>query len=460
MSVSETAIPAGMARQVWQHLQPYAGCPMVVAFSGGVDSTVLLHLLVTLRDLGLIYHLSAVHVHHGLSANADAWADHCRQLCTRWQVPAHIEHVVVARGDSLEQAARSERYQVFERFLPEAGCLLQGHHQDDQAETLLFRLFRGTGVDGLAGIPGQRSLGKGILLRPLLSSTRADIVAYASQHQLDHIEDESNQDQRFARNYLRHHLLPEIEQRWPGVSERLARLAEDAGTTRQLIRQAVEDAARGVLAEAPLYWNAGKVIRIDALLQLSSHMALKVVRFWLAEQGLTMPDRQQLALIFAEVIHCREDAEPLLQLGACEVRRFNGFLVLVPAAPPWQGKGLIWDARRQPDLLIPGCGRLSLEGDWNDYPGELKFELAFRSGLEPSGKVRTAGRSGRKTVKRWLQDYRVPPWLRERVPFLFQSGKMLAAAGIWTCAEAGDNPLDINSTGLRVVWRFCPGDSQ
>ena len=441
--------------------------PFVVALSGGVDSTVLLHVLVQLRDAGLISSLSAIHVHHGLSANANSWAEHCQSLCREWQVPLEIQRVDVneALGDGIEQAARSMRYQVFEQLLPEWGCLLQGHHQDDQAETLLFRLFRGSGLDGLAGVPVQRPLGKrgkrGQLLRPLLSVSRAAIEAYAGDHQLRHIEDESNADQRFARNYLRQSLIPQIEQRWPGVKERLAVLSGEVLESQQWLHQAVEEAAGSVLVAAPDYWSAGQVVHIETLLKLPQPMALRVARYWLKQKGLLMPDRTVLNTLFTEVIHSREDAEPVLQLGDHEVRRFDGLLVLVPVLKPFTETVISWDCETQPELPLPTSGRLTLD---ESTARQLKKVLVcFRHNLPDSKKVRVAGRQGSKSVKRWLQEYKVPPWLRDRVPFLFYNGQMLCAAGVWVCDLLQDKegePLDSIGIKVRAGWRFDPYQSQ
>ena len=444
--------------------------PFVVALSGGVDSTVLLHVLVQLRDAGLIASLSAIHVHHGLSTNANSWAKHCQNLCQQWQIPIDIRRVDVneALGDGIEQAARSMRYQVFEQLLPEQGCLLQGHHQDDQAETMLFRLFRGSGLDGLAGIPVQRPLGKrgkrgkrGQLIRPLLSVSRATIEAYARDHQLHHIEDESNADQRFARNYLRQSLIPQIEQRWPGASERLAVLSGEVLESQQWLHQAVEEAADSVLVPAPDYWSAGQVVHIESLLKLSQPMALRVVRCWLKQKDLLMPDRSVLNTLFDEVIHSREDAEPVLQLGDHEVRRFDGLLVLVPVLKPFSEQVISWDCETQSELPVPASGRLTLE---EGTARQLKkVSVCFRHNLPDSKKVRVAGRKGSKSVKRWLQEYKVPPWLRERMPFLFYNGQMLCAAGVWVCDLLQDKegePLDSIGIEVRAGWRFDPYQSQ
>lgn len=470
MSCSSGTISPGFAERVWSALAPYAERPVVVAFSGGVDSTVLLHLLVSFREKKLISSLSALHIHHGLSANANAWAEHCRNVCHQWQVPVQVDSVDVGggSGDGIEQAARVLRYERFEHFLPEGGCLLQGHHRDDQAETLLFRLFRGSGLDGLAGIPNERALGGGLLLRPLLDSSRMDIEAYATGHSLVHIEDESNQDQRFARNYLRQSLIPEIEQRWPGVSGRLAQLTQDVKESNRLIQGSVTDAAKNVLKTAPDYWNAGAIVDIQGLQVLPGDMSMRVVRYWLGQKKILMPDRKTLNTLFDEVVDSRHDADPQLRLGQYCLRRFDGFLVLVPNLSPFAADVLHWNWGEQDELIIPGSGVLTLNKSVDGFRAEVSESVEasepvvvlFRSNLPSGERCRVVGRSGSKSIKRWLQDYKVPPWLRDRVPFLYQEGEMLGAAGLWWCetrSKADSETYSNENKGMYdVFWRFDP----
>lgn len=184
-----------------------------IAFSGGLDSTVLLHLLANLAKTEKLPTLGAVHVHHGLQAAADAWPAHCQSVCDALGVPLRVMRVQVRAGASLERAARDARYQAFSEVVGVGEVLLIGQHRDDQAETLLFRLLRGAGVQGLATMPMQRALAGGHLLRPLLRSSRAQLQAYAEEHQLTWIEDPSNADPRFSRNYLRHRVFPRLTER-------------------------------------------------------------------------------------------------------------------------------------------------------------------------------------------------------------------------------------------------------
>ena len=440
---------SSLAERTWSVLAttstPIDGSSSVlVAFSGGVDSTVLLRMLVELRQAGRVSSVSAVHVHHGLSPNADDWAAHCQTVCDQWQVPVSINHVSVGKGlgDGIEQAARDCRYKVFERELPHGGYLLQGHHRDDQAETVLFRLFRGSGLDGLTGIPVERALGQGTLIRPLLRVSRAEIEAYAAEHQLPFIEDESNADERFARNYLRQRLIPDIERRWPGFPGRLAALADEMLTVQQYLEPLVEAASNQVLQPAPDYWNAGTIVHLNKLLPLSDDRAIRVIRHWFQRSGLLMPDRSTLDTLFSEVIHAQYDAEPRLLVGQHEIRRFDGFLVIVPVLDAFAPDPVVWECQSGSTLSIPGSGLLTV----SDCPSDSQpLSVYFRQNVPSDNKIRVHGRTGSKTLKRWLQEYRVPPWLRDRVPLVFEGDRMLGAAGLWC-----------NNNQVTLTWRFDP----
>ncbi len=446
-----------LPEMVLDALFPVKNHRYVVAFSGGIDSTVLLHCMVTLRNQGHFRDLRGIHVHHGLVDQADQWAEHCQSLCEQWSVPCQITRVSVATGTGtgLEKSARSARYRVFEQALGTRDCLLQGHHQDDQAETLLFRLFRGTGIDGLSGIPANRPLGQGMLLRPLLSVSRSAIVDYVRKHQLTHIEDASNGNQHFSRNYIRHSLLPEIDQRWPAVASRLASLADEC--------QAVKQQRDGMIAEQVAMatitkpqWLLGykPLLVISQLQTMKAALRQQVIRHWLKQQTLPIPGREMLGRVFDELIVAKEEASPLMCWAGCEVRRYRGMLVAAQPHPPVeQCKEVSWDWRKELVLLDDTFGCLGVKALMTSTRQAVALPagplcIKNRMAIDPAMKLAVAGRKGRKTVKRWLQEYQVPPWLRQRIPFVFRGDSMICAPGVWVCegfqAKEG--------AGHEVVW--------
>lgn len=292
------------------------GATLCVGLSGGCDSITLLHLV---SRLGFAGRLSAVHVHHGLSPNADAWADFCRETCAAWGVPLRIERVQVARhtGAGLEAAARQARYAVFATLTSD--WLLLGQHRGDQAETVLFNLLRGSGVAGAAGMPQQRAQGSLQLLRPLLDSSRAGIEAYARAQGLRWIEDESNADVAYSRNFLRHRLLPALNERFPAAEAMLAQAAGHFAEAQGLLDElAAEDWQRAANGEAA---------RLEVLRTLSLPRLRNLIRYRLRQLGWQVPVASRLDEFCRQLQTAAPDRHPALDLPGgrmyCAGRRLH-----------------------------------------------------------------------------------------------------------------------------------------
>ncbi len=404
-----------------------------VAFSGGLDSHVLLHALASLRDAGkLDGTLKAIHINHGLNVNADQWAEHCRQVCHQLKVPLDSTEVEVRRqGQGLEQAAREARYSVFSQVMQtDRDVLLTAHHQDDQVETLLFRMLRGTGLRGLGGIRRQRKLGSGTILRPMLDTMRADLLAYAQAQGLSWITDDSNADVSLDRNYLRHRVLPVLSERWPGYRKSLQRLGEFAGQAQSLMTEIGEQDLAQVR-------DGLHRLSIDALKQFSQARQYNVVRSWFldleASHGIPAPDAYVTERVFTELIPAAGDAEPLISWHKedqlVEIRRFGDRIyVVLPDESLQMPATLTWQA--ESPLALPGNGTLSLEEAADEgfvLPEDGKLEIRFRQGGEAA---KPAGRRTR-SLKKVLQDYQVPPWLRSRMPLVYLDGELLAVGDLF-----------------------------
>lgn len=431
--------------------------PLTVAFSGGVDSTVLLHLLAVLRDQGTVSEVRAVHIHHGLSQYADQWATHCQKVCQQCGVPLNVVRVSLENeGFGIEQAARDARYRVFVDSVRGGGCLLQGHHQDDQAETILLRLFRGTGMDGVQGIPESRTLGEGSLFRPLLKVPGLVIAAYANANGLAYIEDDSNNDERFSRNYLRHRLIPMVEERWPGASERLVQFADEVGEMNQRLQVGTKAQLKGCLEYRP-QWLLGSqpLLNIKTLQQMESHVQRLVVREWLKKQGWQPPSRNMLEQIFREIINARIDAEPQVKMSEhCVISRFQERLVVLdPVISLEPFEPVLWDWQKVPVLRLGARSLICHQGPAENcraiYLPKKPLLLKRRCHIPVDEKIAVAGRKGRKTLKKLLQEHKVPPWLRDYLPFIFDGDQMVAAPGLWVCESYCSN----TDNGFSLHWR-------
>lgn len=412
-----------------------------IAFSGGLDSTVLLHALVSLGRIEQLPLLTAIHVEHGLQAAAKDWPAHCEAVCAALGVALQIEAVEVPRdSSSVERAARNARYQLFASVLAPAEVLLTAQHRDDQAETLLFRLMRGAGLKGLSGMPRQRPLGSGTLLRPLLDVSRAQLKTYALQHQLVWIEDPSNQDVHFARNYLRQQVMPLLEQRWPAAGLTLSRTADYLAEAQGLLEELAALDLK-VLQSAPeLPWLPLPSLDISALQALSDARQRNALRAFLAP--LTeLPDSAHWAGWYA-LRDAALDAMPVWRLARGELRRAGSRICwlsgnwLLPVAGAVQ-----WPDPQQL-LRLPGNGQLSFCGEVPS--GQLT--VRYRRGGET---LQIPGR-GRRDLKRLLNEARIPPFVRERLPLLYRGEVLLAVANL---PELNETSAD----GWALNWLPAPG---
>ncbi len=433
---------------IWELLQDLQAFPEVktlwVAYSGGLDSHVLLHQLAQSEQVRQHYQLQAIHVNHGLSQHADQWQQHCQTVCEQLQVPYHSRQVHIAHASNVEAQARQARYQVFRDVIDETGCLLTAHQQNDQAETFLQRILRGAGLKGLAGINRQpRRLmiaedntlsvnhtgDAGLLVfRPLLSYSRPQLTSYAKQQQLQWIEDESNESLDFDRNFLRHQIMPHLQERWPKAIETISRAAALSAESQKLLDEYVQTDLQHCL-------NSDASLSIQPLLSYSIPRQKQVLRAWFEQRQVTMPEQKQLECIIAEVLHARVDANPKLQWGQVQIRRFQDRLYLLPInIPTTITSELVWDLS-QPLVLPNDLGTLTVESSQEsgiNLTGVTQVTVKFRQGGE---RIQPYGRIGSRPLKKLFQEWGVPPWQRERVPLIYVADELVAVVGYCVSAK-------------------------
>jgi tRNA(Ile)-lysidine synthase len=389
--------------------------PLAIAFSGGLDSTVLLHLAAAdprLRARGL----RALHVNHGLHGDAAQWAGHCAAQCAALGVPFEGLHVEVApRGNGLEAAARAARYAALQASQRAGELIALAHHRDDQAETVLLRLLRGAG-DGLAAMRPLRAFGSGWLWRPLLALPREALRDHARQQGLRWIDDPSNDSDRHDRNYLRHRVMPLLVERWPAASAALARSAGLLATQSDLL--AAEDARR----LAQVQGTDPHSLSVPALLTESPAWRDRLIRAWLVALDLPALPADALATIAGELLPARADARAEFAWSGAVVRRWRDLLhagwAQPPLAPDWVSE---WDGRAA--LALPTGDRLQLEPA---AAFEAPVHVRARQGGE---RLRLPGRDHHTELKTLLQSLGVPPWQRARLPLVFAADGELLAAG-------------------------------
>ncbi|MCL6363206.1 tRNA lysidine(34) synthetase TilS [Pectobacterium carotovorum subsp. carotovorum] len=419
-----------------------AGCgSILLAYSGGLDSSVLLHLLVAVRQRSGLP-IRAAYIHHGLNPLADSWAEHCCQQCERWQVPfASLPVKVEAQNGGIEAAARTARYQALQAHLQEGEALLTAQHLDDQSETFLLALKRGSGPAGLSAMAAQSMLGHHRLVRPLLGISRLQLEAYAQRHQLGWIEDDSNQDERFDRNFLRRQILPRLTQRWPHFPSAVARSAQLCAEQEQLLDELLEESLQALC-------QPDGALSIDGLAPLSPVRRSALLRRWLAQQGATMPAREQLQRLWDEVATSRQDAEPVLQLNQMQIRRFRQYLYLLPLMPSLKDRIIPWQSPSCPLSLPDNLGSLSLADNGVAIRAPENGE-AVSIRFSTSGTVHIVGRAHGRQIKKLWQELNVPPWWRDRTPLVFYNEQLIAAVGRFVTREG---QVRENQPVWHIVW--------
>ena len=396
-----------------------------VALSGGADSVALLHALATIprETIAPIY---AVHINHGLQSEASQWDNFCTRLCADHDIPLTTLKVSIEReqGESLEMAARRVRYAAFSDCLQEREALLTAHHQNDQAETLLLNLLNGAGVTGLAAMQPCRDFSAGYLIRPLLAFTHQQLMDYLEGEKISWVEDPSNQDAVFDRNFLRNEIIPNLESRWPAAVKCIARSARNQREQVSLNRELAEQD----LAKASDFCCGGILLRRFQVLSLERQKLL--LRHWLGTNPpLINPSEEQLQTILNELIAAAEDAQPQLKLAGAVIRRFDDRLTksFITEIKPHQqtykwtlGKPLqiqslgIW---LDPELIL---------NQFSEFDTATELTVQFRQGGE---QFKPAGNSHHRKLKQLFQLWRVPVWKRDIIPLVYCQDQLIVVWG-------------------------------
>ena len=418
----------------------------VIAFSGGLDSTVLAHALANLKhhddysDIPVL----AVHIDHGLQAESADWAQRCRDAAAEFEIDFRslVVNVQMESGKGPEASARDARYSALHAEIGTGDWLLSAHHREDQAETLLLNLIRGSGPAGVAGIGSLRRFGPGWLVRPLLNVDRADLQQYALDESLLWVDDPSNSNRRFDRNFLRHEVLPRLKSRWPDIATRLQRSAGHAGEASQLLVE---------LAEIDVQALGGDTARlpIDALSALSAARQRNVIRYAIRDRGFSTPTALQLERIMKEVIRARVDAQPLVSWPGASVRRYRNGLYLLPQNLADQVE--CRELKGTELELGSGLGVLRFES--GDDIGLSKALLDGGLTIKPrvgGERFSPYGQTHTRELKKLLQEEGVVPWMRDRLPLVYSGDRLLAVGDLWLAADAVTKP------GVAIRWSDRP----
>jgi tRNA(Ile)-lysidine synthase len=397
----------------------------LLAVSGGRDSMVLMHACADIAP----GRTSVVHIDHGLHPSSGAWAEQVTACAAALSLPCTTIRVdaTAADGESPEAAARGARYAALVEQMADGACLLTAHHRLDLAETLLLQLLRGAGPAGLAGMPMDTGFGPGRHLRPLLGQPVTELTAYADHHQLSWIEDPSNADDGFGRNYLRQHVMPLLQVRWPGADTAIARSAAlCAESAERDLHTGQSDLGESL---------DGQALPLERLRALPEARARNALRVWMTRRGVRPPGMNRLVNFLDSALTAGADRNPKISWGPHELARFRDSLHLIPRlSRPDPDARWAWDGSSELDLG-GDMGRVRLDEGQGGLDPELlgqPLTLRLRQGGE---KIRPVGRDHRRPVKSLLREAGCPPWLRDRVPLLYAGCELIAVGPWWQAAE-------------------------
>lgn len=417
-----------------------------LGLSGGLDSTVLAHLASLAQEQGSAYRFKLVHVHHGLHPNADQWVEYCHNLALSFKLELRTLNVSAhpKPGESPEAAARKARYEALSNIMKSGDSLLTAHHQDDQTETLLLQLLRGSGLRGLASMPESKVFGPGHLMRPLLSVSRQEIEHYARTHQLEWIDDPSNENTSFDRNFLRHTVIPKLRERWPSLGDAMGRSAHHCAEGLKLLNAHTEADLNQLLSSGP-----DQAISISGLRTHTKEKQKWLLKAWIEQQGLRQPNTRILDHVLLDCLGAGPEQSPLVRWQEGEFRRYRDHLYLLPQHVTLP---LHWEREwvdQRPFHLPDPLGTLEIKSGVPGISRKL-FEqgprfIRFRKGGE---KLKLDGRVGRHELRKLYQEAGIPPWIREWIPLIYIGEDLVAVGDLWV----DESYLDPDHLGLRVIW--------
>ena len=409
-----------------------------IGFSGGADSTALLLAMHEARQ-GLPAPFCALHFHHGLQPEADDWLVHCRDFCEHRGIPFENERLAidVAAGSSPETAARDQRYRAVARRLGRDEMYLTAHQAEDQAETLFLNLMRGSGIEGLAGIPALRRLERGWVARPLLDVHREELVGYLRNRDVDWLTDPSNADTRFDRNFLRQELFPLLEMRWPGLVRRLSRTARNVRASASAMAAFIEQTCGDLVSDE-------LTMPLPGLLELQPDMQALILRQWLRRHELPALPELRLLEFLKQLRDAGEASQVEVRWSDWTIRRYRERLWMKRPGATASCRDTTWEAGDE-IFLGSASGRLELRG----APVEIPPDWRLRS-RRPGDRLRPRAGEPSRSLKQLFQDAGVPPWLRPGVPIL-QWGGETVALGDWVLAPRLQDWLQRH--GLEYRWQ-------
>ncbi|MFL6575488.1 MAG: tRNA lysidine(34) synthetase TilS [Povalibacter sp.] len=439
--------PAALWNQLESHWPTPACSDVLIAFSGGLDSTALLAAIVEeSRERGV--RVRAIHIDHQLQAASGEWSRHCIDFARALNVECTAVQVAVDLNseDGIESAARKARYDVLRKWLRAGEILLTAHHADDQLETIVLALTRGSGLAGLSGMPACRPFAEGWHVRPMLPFTRDEIESWARANSLTWISDPSNDKDEFSRNLLRNRVTPALRERWPSIAKTASRSARHVAEAASLLDEfASEDFLKAAL---------GSCLRVNVLTHMSAPRRRNLLRYWLRHHGARLPSARKLVALEHDMLRAAEDRLPKVQWDGFEVRRHRGLLYGTWARANAAGPSSFEWHWREPLALGTQLGELRMQRASLKGLDELRLATTLRVEFRQGGeRLKLIGRNHHHSLKKLLQEAGVLPWWRNRLPLIWNDDALVAVGDLWVADEFA---ASVPNTGLAITWERRP----
>lgn len=428
-----------MIKHIFKYISPNS--VILIAYSGGLDSTVLLYQFIKLKKKHPNLKIKAIHINHNLNINSNFWSIHCKQQCDKNNIPIIIKSIYIpTQNRNIESQSRKKRYfSIKQEMLPNE-ILVTGHHSDDQCETILLALKRGSGPSGLKGILECYSFGTNKIIRPLLRTSRFQIKKWALQKKIFWIQDESNLDSKFDRNFLRLQIIPVLQKRWPNFSKNCSKTAYICSNNEIII----DSLSKKLLSKYLLPNNSLNITNFNVLSKVKLNI---ILRYWIYKQTNKRISYSKTRIIDKEVINSKLDKNPKLIFYKYEIRRYKNCIFCLPYYPSIRKLMLFWYHPWNYLKLPFNLGKVAITNKGTKIIAPLDNELV-NIRFQFNGKISIKNRLKRKKLKKIWQELKVPPWNRERVPLLFYNNKFIAALGFFIV----NRKTNINDKYWNLLW--------
>ncbi|AEO07931.1 tRNA lysidine(34) synthetase TilS [Buchnera aphidicola] len=403
-------------------IKNYQNKSFLIAYSGGLDSTVLLYQLLKIKKNNI--QIRAIHINHNIHSLSQQWTEHCQKICVKNQIPLIIEYLQPHKNmNNLEERLRIQRYNIFYKNLLKNEILLTGHHINDQCETFILSLKRGSGPTGLSCMSFQTSLGNNIIIRPFLNITKKELELWAKKHQLKWIEDISNLQIHYDRNFIRHNVMPILEKKWPYFIQNCLRTINICQKETKLLNYFLHKKIYNLII-------FNDCLNIKTFKNMQKDMCTALIRYWLSLKKIKLPSYKSIQYIYDQIIFSRQDANPRIVLKKNEIRRYKETLYFLKIQPSVQNTILFWHNHNIKLKLPNNLGYLEKNKYGNKLPAPHKNEL-INIRFQYEGKIFILGRHKKRQIKKIWQENNIPPWLRNQIPLLFYNNIFIAALGIF-----------------------------